>query len=181
MGRIKTAAELALEKTEGMQFDEEKIRTDSLIRNGMTLAGRYLSTSDMTVKDLEKALSDVAQDDKMLFRKGVAEVVISNIVLPQDELYAMRFDRLADLAAVLNSKGGETLRQLRAFLDNYLLEKENFIKSIQSQLQDAMKQNPENMNPERLSSIIQQNLKRLDAQYQETLDRTKENLKKDLV
>lgn len=181
MGRIKTAWELALEKTDGMKFDEAKLRADSLSKSGMALAGKYLSGPEMTPQDLAKALAEVPDADRELFRKGMADVVISNIVLPQDELYAMRFERLAHVAASLSNEGGETLRQLKAFLDSYLQEKENFIRSMQKQLQDAMKENPEGMDPSRFSTIIQQNLRRLDAQYQETLDRTKENLKKVLL
>lgn len=175
MSRIKSAWELALEKTEGMTFDEEKFKTDSLIKEGMALAGSYLANIDMSIDQLKQKLSQVKPEDMVTFRKGMANVVISNIVLPQDALYSMRFERLCQVAGVLDSASGDSLMQLKEFLDGYLQQKEEFAQSIQQKLQ------ADQVDPSQFSQIIQQNLKRLDAQYQETLDRTKQTLENALV
>lgn len=175
MSRIKSAWELALEKTEGMTFDEEKLKTDSLIKEGMALAGSYLANIDMSLDQLKQKLSQVKPEDMATFRKGMANVVISNIVLPQDALYSMRFERLCQVAGVLDSASGDSLMQLKDFLDGYLQQKEEFAQSIQQKLQ------ADQVDPSQFSQIIQQNLKRLDAQYQETLDRTKQTLENALV
>lgn len=175
MSRIKSAWELALEKTEGMTFDEEKLKTDSLIKEGMALAGSYLANIDMSLDQLKQKLSQVKPEDMATFRKGMANVVISNIVLPQDALYSMRFERLCQVAGVLDSASGDSLMQLKEFLDGYLQQKEEFAQSIQQKLQ------ADQVDPSQFSQIIQQNLKRLDAQYQETLDRTKQTLENALV
>lgn len=175
MSRIKSAWELALEKTEGMTFDEEKLKTDSLIKEGMALAGSYLANIDMSLDQLKQKLSQVKPEDMATFRKGMANVVISNIVLPQDALYSMRFERLCQVAGVLDSASGDSLMQLKEFLDGYLQQKEEFAQSIQQKLQ------ADQVDPSQFSHIIQQNLKRLDAQYQETLDRTKQTLENALV
>ncbi|MGX8685971.1 MAG: hypothetical protein ACSW73_04005, partial [Spirochaetales bacterium] len=167
--------ELALEKTEGMTFDEEKLKTDSLIKEGMALAGSYLANIDMSLDQLKQKLSQVKPEDMATFRKGMANVVISNIVLPQDALYSMRFERLCQVAGVLDSASGDSLMQLKDFLDGYLQQKEEFAQSIQQKLQ------ADQVDPSQFSQIIQQNLKRLDAQYQETLDRTKQTLENALV
>lgn len=181
MSRIKSAWELALEKTEGMTFDEEKLKTDSLIKEGMVLAGSYLANIDMSLDQLKQKLSQVKPEDMATFRKGMANVVISNIVLPQDALYSMRFERLCQVAGVLDSASGDSLMQLKEFLDGYLQQKEEFAQSIQQKLQAAMRENPDQVDPSQFSQIIQQNLKRLDTQYQETLDRTKQTLENALV
>lgn len=175
MSRIKSAWELALEKTEGMTFDEEKLKTDSLIKEGMALAGSYLANIDMSLDQLKQKLSQVKPEDMATFRKGMANVVISNIVLPQDALYSMRFERLCQVAGVLDSASGDSLMQLKEFLDGYLQQKEEFAQSIQQKLQ------ADQVDPSQFSQIIQQNLKRLDSQYQETLDRTKQTLENALV
>lgn len=175
MSRIKSAWELALEKTEGMTFDEEKLKTDSLIKEGMALAGSYLANIDMSLDQLKQKLSQVKPEDMATFRKGMANVVISNIVLPQDALYSMRFERLCQVAGVLDSASGDSLMQLKEFLDGYLQQKEEFAQSIQQKLQ------ADQVDPSQFSQIIQQNLKRLDAQYQETLDRTKQTLENALA
>jgi len=181
MSRIKSAWELALEKTEGMTFDEEKLKKDSLTKEGMALAGSYLSNIDMSLDQLKEKLAQVKAEDAPLFRKGMANVVISNIVLPQDALYSMRFERLCQIAGVLDPASGENLVQLKDFLDGYLEQKEEFAQRIKQKLQAALQENPDQVDPSQFSEIIQQNLKRLDAQYQETLDRTKATLENTLL
>lgn len=181
MSRIKSAWELALEKTEGMTFDEEKLKKDSILRDGKALAGGYLSNVDMSIDQLRQKLAQVKAEDLPVFRKGMAEVVISNIVLPQDALYSMRFERLCQVAGVLDEAAGESLAQLKDFLDGYLEQKEEFAQSIRQKLQAAMRENPDQVDPSQFSQIIQQNLKRLDAQYQETLDRTRQTLENTLA
>ena len=181
MSRIKSAWELALEKTEGMTFDEEKLKNDSLLKEGMALAGSYLSNIDMSLDQLRQKLSQVKEQDMATFRKGMANVVISNIVLPQDALYSMRFERLCQIAGVLDPASGDALVQLKDFLDGYLQQKEEFAQSIKQKLEAAMRENPDQVDPSQFSQIIQQNLKRLDAQYQETLDRTRQTLENTLA
>ena len=174
MSRIKSAWELALEKTKDMDFDEEKLRKDQLKKDGMALAGRYLSNVDMPYDEMVQKLGAVKKEDAELFRSGMAEVVVSNIVLPQDELFVMRFERLSDVARALDPASGDLVGQLKSFLEGYLQERENFIINIRQQIQDQV-------DPTQYTQVIQQNLKRLDAKYQETLDTTKQQLWKNFT
>lgn len=177
MSRIKSAWEIALEKTEGLEVDEARLHSDSLVLEGKALAGKYLNNMEMSYEELEKSLAKVSPQDMALVKNGLAQVVLSNITLPSDLTFKMRFERLADIARATDSRAGDTMDRLTQFLSGYLDEKENYVKSIEQQLTAAMRDNPDSVDPSKFSQIVQQNLKRLDAQYQGTLDSTKETLK----
>ena len=177
MSRIKSAWEIALEKTEGLEVDEARLHSDSLVLEGKSLAGKYLNNMEMSYEELEKSLAKVSPQDMALVKNGLAQVVLSNITLPSDLTFKMRFERLADVARATDSRAGDTMDRLTQFLSGYLDEKENYVKSIEQQLTAAMRDNPDSVDPSKFSQIVQQNLKRLDAQYQGTLDSTKETLK----
>ena len=168
MSRIKSAWEIALEKTENLEVDEEKLKAQEQQYAGKALAGRYLNNMEMTAQDLASQL--VSDPD---FRQGLVNVVLSNIVLPTDSMFAMRFDRLTDISGILNPSAGETMARLKGFLENYLEERENYVAGIEQQIRQSNGQ----IDPAQLTQIIQQNLRRLDAQYQETLDNTRETLR----
>ncbi len=177
MSRIKSAWEIALEKTEGLEVDEARLHSDSLVLEGKSLAGKYLNNMEMSYEELEKSIAKVSSQDKGLIKNGLAQVVLSNITLPSDITFKMRFERLADVARAIDPQAGDTMDRLTQFLSGYLEEKENYVKSIEQQLTAAMRDNPDSVDPSKFSQIVQQNLKRLDAQYQGTLDSTKETLK----
>ena len=48
---------------------------------------------------------------------------------------------------------------------------------MKAQIQQAMENNPEGVNTAQYSQIISQNLKKMDGQYSEALENTKESLK----
>ena len=52
MSRIKSAWELALEKTKDIEVDEAKYRESTLEKDGMALAGRFLNSVEMSQDEL---------------------------------------------------------------------------------------------------------------------------------
>ena len=54
MARIKSAWEIALEKTQDIEIDETKYRTDKLTKEGMALAGGYLNNTDQKLDEVVK-------------------------------------------------------------------------------------------------------------------------------
>ena len=48
---------------------------------------------------------------------------------------------------------------------------------MKSQIQQAMENNPEGVNTSQYSQLISQNLKKMENQYSEALENTKETLK----
>ena len=57
MALLKSAWEIALEKTEGIEADPEKITRDLRINEGKRLAGTYLTEIESEGKELQAALA----------------------------------------------------------------------------------------------------------------------------
>ena len=180
MGRIKSAWEIALEKTQDIEIDEAKYRTDTLEREGMALAGGYLNNTDQKLDVVAAKYASYSKDDLAIVRRGMVSTILSNISLPNDDIYQMRFDRTTDLVNVVtqgNSQALGLMQQIGDFLKQYIDAKTAFVDRMKAQIQQAMESNPEGVNSSQYSQIISQNLKKMDAQYGEALDNTKQSLK----
>lgn len=180
MGRIKSAWEIALEKTQDIEIDEAKYRTDTLEREGMALAGGYLNNTDQKLDVVAAKYASYSKDDLAIVRRGMVNTILSNISLPNDDIYQMRFDRTTDLVNVVTQGDARALnlmQQIGDFLKQYIDAKTAFVDRMKAQIQQAMESNPEGVNSSQYSQIISQNLKKMDAQYGEALDNTKQSLK----
>ena len=180
MGRIKSAWEIALEKTQDIEIDEARYRTDKLEREGMALAGGYLNNTDQKLDVLAAKYASYSDDDLAIVRRGMVSTILSNISLPNDDIYQMRFDRTTDLVSIVTHGNVQALglmQQISDFLKQYTDAKTAFVDRMKAQIQQAMESNPEGVNSAQYSQLITQNLKKMDAQYGEALENTKQSLK----
>ena len=180
MARIKSAWEIALEKTQDIEIDETKYRTDKLTKEGMALAGGYLNNTDQKLDEVAAKFASYNEEDRVLVRSGMVSTILSNVSLPSDDIYQMRFDRTCDLVNLVTSGDPQAdglMHQIRDFLKQYLDAKSAFVDRMKAQIQQAMENNPEGVNTAQYSQIISQNLKKMDGQYSEALENTKESLK----
>ena len=180
MARIKSAWEIALEKTKDIEIDEEKYRTDKLGKDGMALAGGYLNNTDKKIEEVATQYASYKGEDLKLVREGMVSTIMSNISLPSDDIYQMRFERNCDLVNLVTSGDPQAtglMQQIGDFLKQYLDAKSAFVDRMKAQIQQAMENNPEGVNSQQYSQIINQNLKKMDDQYGEALENTKESLR----
>lgn len=176
MARIKSAWEIALEKTADITIDEEKFKTESLGKEGMALAGKYLNNAEMAGEELVDKYVAYNDEDRALIKKGICDVIFANLNLPSDDLYEMRFSRVSDLAAVVSANDSqvmETMAQIGSFFAQYLQHKEDFVNRMQEQIKQAMQEGDPNMDSSQYAQLIQQNLKKLESQYGDALENTK--------
>ncbi len=179
MARIKSALELALEKTKDIEIDESKYRADILEKEGMALAGKYLNDAQMTDEELSGKYNSYSENDVALVKKGIVNTVFSNLSLPSDDMYEMRFERIVALVVLVadqSSQAISSIRQIGDLFAQYVKHRDDFIQRMQEQVQQAMQENPEAFNSKQYTQLIQQNLKKLEAQYQGALDNAKEAL-----
>ena len=184
MARIKSAWELAMEKTKDIEIDESKYKAGVLEKDGMALAGKYLNDAQMTDEELASKYNSYTGEELTSVKKGIVNTIFSNLGLPQDNLYEMRFERLVALVVLIADQGSQavgSIRQIGDLFAQYIKHREDFIQRMQEQVQQAMQENPEGFNSKQYTQLIQQNLKKLDAQYQGALDNAKEALKEQLA
>ena len=180
MARIKSAWEIALEKTQDIEIDEAKYRSDTLEREGMALAGGYLNNTDQKIDVVAAKFASYSKEDLPIVRRGMIGTILSNISLPSDDIYQMRFDRTTDLVNLVTKGDMQAMglmQQIGDFLKQYIDAKTAFVDRMKEQIQQAMENNPEGVNSAQYSQLISQNLKKMDAQYGEALENTKQSLK----
>jgi len=83
MGIIKTALEIALEKTEKVKGDRSSIDQFELKQRGKKLANAFLNgdaeiQGELTSKEYEK----LPLDSKLSLKKGIFDVLVTQIILP---------------------------------------------------------------------------------------------------
>lgn len=184
MSKIKSAWELALEKTKDIVVDETKYKESTLEKEGMALTGKFLNSTEMKDDELETKYNSYSPEDKIFVRHGITNAVFANLGLPSDTLYEMRFERIVALVVLIapeDSPAVDTIRQIGDLFAQYIKHKADFIERMQQQIRQAMEENPEGTNTSQYAQLIQQNLKKLDAQYQDALDNAKDSLKESLV
>ena len=180
MARIKSAWEIALEKTQDIEIDETKYRTDTLTKEGMALAGGYLNNTDQKLDVVAAKYASYNKEDLSLVRLGMVSTILSNVSLPSDDIYQMRFERTCDLVNLVT--GGDPqadglMHQIGDFFKQYLEAKTAFVERMKAQIQQAMESNPEGVNSAQYSQIISQNLKKMESQYSDALENTKADLR----
>ncbi len=193
MSLLKSAWEIALEKTEDIEVDENKIRKDQRIEKGRRLAGSYLSDIEATFEALEKSYKDIPEEHREDINSGIARTIVVNIALPQSDDYLMRMEKIANLAGFISEDGEAIARhigELSGLMGQYLEARETLLERAKAQYQPMFEQKQQQMmaqygrasytsveqDPEFIQ-FLQKHYKQLSGQYQETLDRAKEELK----
>lgn len=190
MAVIKSAWELALEKTKDIQVDTEKIERDEKVQNGRKLAASFLQDEGQTPDSIQAALDKLGPEDRNLYREGILNVILDNISLPQGKGYRTGYERLTKLAGLLGNPAlSGAMAQIGQFMDQYLDQQDQITDQAKAQWEPQLRQKeaqirqqygqevhlqPE-QDPEFLKALSG-TLKQLDAQYGQALTRFKGQL-----
>jgi hypothetical protein len=190
MGTIKSALEIAMENSKGIEANKELLETNRLRDEGKRLASKVLD--DMAF-DLKPALKAYEAAQGKIVREGLMQSLLANLVLPVDE-YAMKdTKRLGDsiAAAVSDTKKvGMIFSQLDGFFKEYLGERKRLVEAIDKQYAPKLRKKEEELsrqmgrpvkvNPAQdpeFQSMVRQYLSQLDVKYGEVLDGAKEEIR----
>ncbi|MCR4676033.1 MAG: hypothetical protein K5634_02245 [Sphaerochaetaceae bacterium] len=179
MSRIKSAWEIALEKTKDIVLDEARYRAETLEKEGMALAGGFLNDNEQKIENLQARLASYSGEDYKTVRKGIIKTIFANLNLPSDSSYRLRFDRTCALCALADESGqaSQVVAGIGDFFEQFLQAREEFSKRMEAQLRQAMQENPEQVNTAQYAKLIEQNVKRMEDQYSGALENTKETLR----
>ncbi len=190
MGRIKSAWEIALERTEDIHADPNKMQHDNLIKEGRQLAGSFLTDMDETSEGIKEKLSSYGNEQLETIKQGMSMTLLFNMALPLDDGYKTSLQRLSQLAEVIDPQAVPLLDQLEGFFGQYLETQEHLVDRMKQQFQPMLEQKQAQLrqqygpdfvlraeqDPE-FVKLLQQNLKQLTAQYQQVLDQAKDQLR----
>jgi len=169
MGEIKSALELALEKTADIKSDKEGAELREWSNKGKKAAGEFMDTGDAS------ALADSIAEARGSARKAASEGAITNLLaalrLPQAEADIDRAHRIgAGLDALLPGSGmTELFGQVASLFGQYRADRERTEKAIEQQFMPRLK-----AKQQELAKRYGQNIPldpRQEPEYMNTLSR----------
>lgn len=205
MALIKSALELALERTKDLTVDEAALEAKTLKQEGKKAVGKYLD--DPESSDLAAILAAYPKDKRKAAREGMFESLASQLQLPTNELSLEIVPRIAkglsSLAAapvgngLLGGVGGAVaekrvaalLQQLEGFFKQYLDDMKNVEQAIRKQWAPKLREKERQMaarmgqdvhldpmmDPE-FSAFYKQNVGAVRQQYEAALAKAKADL-----
>lgn len=204
MAMIKSALEIALERSKDIKIDEASLEANALRIEGKKAAGRYLE--DPESGDLAAKLAQYPKEKRAAVREGAFEILASQIQLPTNdasmdklELLSAGFSAIASLSsggilagvgsAVADKRVQALFQQLAGFFKQYLDDMKNVEQAIRKQWGPKIREKERQMaarmgqdvridpmsDPE-FAAFYKQNVSAARAQYQGALDKAKEDL-----
>ena len=168
MSRIKSALELALERTEGVTGDARKLTEHERRQDGKRLLARFYEVLheggvpeadrphgllnkpkdgiEAARMQLAQRIKDFPKDERQWVLEGLREVLLTGITLPQDESYRQGIDRVKQAALAVSDQPAlveELFQQAGQILDQYLQEKQQLVENLRQQFEPRMRQKAE--------------------------------------
>jgi hypothetical protein len=185
MGRIKSALEIALERTEAVKTDKASIGLFEAKQQGKRLANAFLADPS---KNLEDELKQYPQDQLESLKQGIFEVLVPQITLPATKDDLPRIETVGKGLQLLikNARFAAMYQQLIQVLSQYLGEATHFEQAIRQQYAPKLRQKEEDLSrrmgrevrldpfqdPE-FAAFFNQNLNALKANYQTAVDQVR--------
>lgn len=189
MGEIKSALEIALERTKSVEVNKESVKANKFQKEGKSLVSKFL---DDTAVNLGEGLKEYDKKQVQWVKEGIFQVLLANLVLPQEQLALKKARRVAE-AFFLVIRDKRLLKsifaQLESFYEEYIGEKERLRESLVQQYTPRLRQKEEelskkmggpvnidvNSDPE-FVSLLRKALSQLDDRYQAVLNQVKDQL-----
>jgi len=204
MAMIRSALEIALERSKDIKVDEAALEANALRAEGKKAAGRFLD--DPAKASLSESLGAYPKEKRGAVRAGAFDVLASQIQLPANETSMDKLETLsAGFSAIAASSGSGLLggvgsgiadkrvqaliQQLASFFKQYLDDMKNVEQAIRKQWGPKIREKERQMSarmgqnvridpmsdPE-FAAFYKQNVSAAREQYQTALDKAKEDL-----
>ena len=189
MAIIKSALELALERTKDIEIDKEGLEIQKFRETGMKLVARAESEPDL---DIKAELARYKDKELAWLREGMRTVIVSYLGLPSGQDSIDRLDRIVPLMSLVASKPREMeklVQEMVTFLSQYIQQKDQLIQAVRQQLEASLRQKEDALfqqtgrrqrltiesDPE-FAKYLTMNLDKLQKQYTAALEPIREKL-----
>ncbi|MDR0443475.1 MAG: hypothetical protein LBH44_08730 [Treponema sp.] len=144
MGRIKSALEIALEKTENVKSDKTGIEQFDARQRGKKLANAFLAGEANLADELKNTPAGQLES----LKQGIFDVLITQIALPTAKDDPKRAETVGNgLSAVVKSSRFPALyKQLTQILSQYVQEAKQYEQAIRQQFSQKIRQKEEELS-----------------------------------
>jgi hypothetical protein len=190
MGRIKTALEIALERTESVKGDRDSIGQFEAKQQGKKIANEFLEDPS---RSLEESIKKAPKEQRESLKQGIFEVLFSQITLPLTRDDEKRIQAIGKGLGTVIADGrfSSRYRQFTQVLSRYLDEAEQYEKAILRQYEPKLRQKEEELarrygrqvrldpfqDPE-FTAFYNQNMNALKENYQSAIDQIREEARR---
>ena len=193
MAIIKSAWELALEKTASLEADPDKIKRDLKVKEGRQIAATFLNDIDSTKEGTEKRFKSFEGKDKEAVKEGMALTLLSNLSLPRNVAFKDSFSKVLELGSIVgegHEEFAQLLGQLEGFFSQYLESQEDLVERLKQQFAPHLQQKEAQLRqqygpnftlrPEQdpeFMKILDKQLGQIEEQYTNILNQAKDQIK----
>ena len=145
MGKIKSALEIALERTESVKSDKDSIGLFEAKQKGKKLANEFL---EGTIKSLEEEIKKEAGSARENLKQGIFDVLLSRITLPaaKDDLKRIEEAGRGLNTVIGNKHFGEMLKQFSQVMNQFLDEAAQYEEAIKRQYAPKLRHKEEELS-----------------------------------
>jgi len=193
MGEIKSAWELALERTADIKGDKSSIRLNELKKSGQKIASDFLESESPEQETLKKTFKAFSKEERPTVEKAALEIFLSHITLPREDTYREKIELVMQgLQSIINEKRviQELGTQIVQFFGQYLEHREQLSEQLKQHYMPQLRQKQEalkkqygyevELKPEQdpeFSNLLRKNFQKLEAQYQDALNQMKDQIR----
>jgi phosphoenolpyruvate-protein kinase (PTS system EI component) len=189
VGEIKSAVELALEKTQDVEADKKTLEAHEHRQAGQKLVSQLLEDPEF---DPKKELKKYSGEQLRWVKEGFFKVLLSNISLPESETEMERIKTVRrGCEAILKDKKSldYLFEQVEQLFSQYLQNRQQLIEQLRQQYEQHMQRQQQQQGNQQLggqgrdpandpefSKALQQNLSQLKDQYGPVVDQVRDQL-----
>ncbi|MDR2374918.1 MAG: hypothetical protein LBD96_00600 [Treponema sp.] len=145
MGRIKSAVEIALERTESVKGDKDSIGQFEARQQGKKIANEFLGDPS---RSLEETIKKTPREQRESLRQGIFEVLLSQITLPLTKDDGQRIQAVGKGLGAVISDGhfSGRYKQFTQIISRYLDEADQYDKAIRRQYEPKLRAKEEELS-----------------------------------
>jgi hypothetical protein len=194
MGVIKTALEIALERTENVKGDKSSIDQFEMKRRGKKLAGGFLEEEgDVSLQSMVEEIKKTPAAQQESLKQGIFDILITQIALPAGKEDESRIEKTGKgLQAIINnSQFAVMYKQLVQLFNQYLQEAAGCEQAIRQQYAPKLRQKEEELSrrlgrevridpfqdPE-FAAFYSQHMNALRSNYEAVIEQAKEETRR---
>jgi len=190
MGEIRSAIDIAMEKTAHIEGDKSSAENRELKNAGKRAAGDFLGTGDSDA--LAKALKGKKAEQVKLVQEGIISILLASLRLPVVEEDLVKVERIGSgLDAILPDMGlSQLFGQVGQILHTYLSERDQlkvaleqqFLPKLRAKQQELSRRYGQNIaleptqDPEYMAALSK-NIRMIEQKYDTVLDEVRSRVR----